>query len=142
LPAPPASNPSRASSTDAAEPRDPGRPDYDRAIDFYVRCLGFKLVEDTPVGDGKRWVVVRPGTGGSGLLLAQAADPPQHAAIGNQTGGRVAFFLETDDLAADHARFSANGVHFLEAIRRETYGDVVVFEDVFGNRWDLIQPRR
>ncbi len=117
-------------------------PDYDRAIDFYVRCLGFTLVEDTALGDGKRWVVVRPGAGSSGLLLAQAADAPQHAAIGNQTGGRVAFFLETDDIAAEHARFVANGVRFLETVRHEDYGDVVVFEDPFGNRWDLIQPRR
>lgn len=116
-------------------------PDYDRAIDFYVRRLGFALIEDTALGDGKRWVVVRPGAAGSGLLLAQAADAAQSAAIGKQTGGRVAFFLETDDVAADHARFSANGVRFLEAIRHESYGDVVVFEDVFGNRWDLIQPR-
>ena len=116
-------------------------PDYDRAIDFYVRRLGFALIEDTALGDGKRWVVVRPGAAGSGLLLALAADAAQSAAIGKQTGGRVAFFLETDDIAADHARFSANGVRFLEAIRHESYGDVVVFEDVFGNRWDLIQPR-
>ena len=117
-------------------------PDYDRAIAFYVVALGFTLAEDTALGDGKRWVVVRPGGSGSGLLLAEAADAAQQAAIGNQTGGRVAFFLETDDITADHARFVANGVHFLEAIRHETYGDVVVFEDPFGNRWDLIQPRR
>ena len=117
-------------------------PDYDRAIDFYVRCLGFTLVEDTPLGAGKRWVVVRPDSSGSGLLLAQAADAQQRAAIGNQTGGRVAFFLETADIAADHARFSANGVRFIEPIRHEAYGDVVVFEDVFGNRWDLIQATR
>jgi catechol 2,3-dioxygenase-like lactoylglutathione lyase family enzyme len=84
--------------------------------------------------------VVRPGDGGSGLLLAQAADAVQRAAIGNQAGGRVAFFLETDDINADHARFGALGVHFLESIRHEAYGDVVVFEDAFGNRWDLIQP--
>ncbi len=117
-------------------------PDYDSAIDFYVRRLGFVLVEDTPLGDGKRWVVVRPGAVGSGLLLAQAADAQQTAAIGNQAGGRVAFFLETEDITADHAQFTANGVHFLEAIRHESYGEVAVFEDAFGNRWDLIQPRR
>jgi catechol 2,3-dioxygenase-like lactoylglutathione lyase family enzyme len=117
-------------------------PDYDDAIDFYVRRLGFTLAEDTPLGDGKRWVVIRPDAEGSGLLLAEGADARQRAAIGNQTGGRVAFFLETDDIAADHARFTANGVHFLEAIRHESYGDVVVFEDPFGNRWDLIQPKR
>ena len=116
--------------------------DYDEAIRFYVDALGFTLVEDTPRG-GKRWVVVSPSAAGraiTSLLLAEAADDTQALAIGNQTGGRVAMFLETDDFERDHARMSAAGVTFLEQPRHEPYGSVVVFEDCCGNRWDLIQP--
>ncbi len=102
--------------------------------------LGFFLREDTALGDGKRWIVVAPTAAGAGLLLARAAGPGQQARIGNQTGGRVAFFLETSDFAADHARMAAAGVRFLEAPRHEPYGDVAVFEDLYGNRWDLIGP--
>ncbi len=114
--------------------------DYDEAIAFYRDSLGFALIEDTELGLGKRWVVVGAASG-SRLLLAEAANPAQQAAIGNQTGGRVGFFLETDDFVRDHAAFSARGVKFLEAPRHEPYGTVAVFEDLYGNKWDLIEPK-
>lgn len=114
-------------------------PDYAAGIAFYVGKLGFVLEEDTDQGGGKRWVVVRPKGGGVALLLARAVTDAQRAAIGNQTGGRVGFFLETDDFARDHARFLAAGVAFEEAPRHEPYGTVAVFRDPFGNRWDLLQ---
>ncbi|NND75033.1 MAG: VOC family protein [Ilumatobacter sp.] len=118
--------------------------DYDRAIAHYVGDLGFTLVEDLPQ-DGKRWVVVAPpGTEddprATHLLLARASNDDERARIGNQTGGRVFLFLHTDDFARDHARMTAAGIHFLEAPRHEPYGVVAVFEDAFGNRWDLLQP--
>ncbi|MDN5000491.1 VOC family protein [Bradyrhizobium sp. GCM10027634] len=114
--------------------------DYDEAIGFFARALNFELCEDTPLGGGKRWVVVRPrGHTGSGLLLARADGPKQTARIGEQTGGRVFLFLETDDFERDHARMIAAGVHFVETPRHEAYGVVAVFEDLYGNRWDLIQ---
>jgi len=117
--------------------------DYDEAIGFYRDRLGFSLLADTDMGGGKRWVVVGP-EGGSGarLLLARADGPAQRQAVGNQTGGRVALFLETDDFARDHAAMLAQGVGFLEAPRRESYGTVAVFSDLYGNKWDLIEPRR
>jgi catechol 2,3-dioxygenase-like lactoylglutathione lyase family enzyme len=115
--------------------------DYDEAIGFFVEKLGFTLAGDVDQGGGKRWVVVVPAAGGAGLLLAKAADPAQAARIGDQTGGRVFLFLQTDDFAADHARMRAAGVRFLEAPRHEPYGTVAVFEDLCGNRWDLIEPR-
>ncbi|MFJ7159996.1 VOC family protein [Streptomyces sp. NPDC101118] len=115
--------------------------DYDEAIDFYTRALNFELVEDTPRPDGSRWVVVRPrGATEAALLLARAKNDEQRARVGDQTGGRVGFFLHTDDFATDHARMTAAGVHFLEQPRHEPYGSVVVFEDLYGNRWDLLQP--
>ncbi|MGQ4712988.1 VOC family protein [Streptomyces anulatus] len=116
--------------------------DYDEALAFYRDALGFELVEDADRGDGTRWVVVRPrGAGpGTGLLLARAKDGAQSEAVGAQTGGRVGFFLHTEDFAADHARMTAAGVRFLEEPRHETYGSVAVFEDLYGNRWDLLQP--
>ncbi|MFD3875330.1 VOC family protein [Streptomyces sp. NPDC058623] len=115
--------------------------DYDEAIDFYTRALGFDLVEDTERPDGSRWVVVRPpGAEESALLLARAKDDAQRSRVGDQTGGRVGFFLYTDDFARDHARMTAEGVHFLEEPRHEAYGSVAVFEDLYGNRWDLLQP--
>ncbi|MFF6778699.1 VOC family protein [Streptomyces sp. NPDC012637] len=115
--------------------------DYDEAVDFYTRALGFELVEDTDRGDGSRWVVVRPRGGhGTGLLLARAKGDAQAAAVGAQTGGRVGFFLHTDDFGRDHARMTAAGVRFLEEPRHEPYGSVAVFEDLYGNRWDLLQP--
>ena len=115
--------------------------DYDEAIGFYRDQLGFDLVADTLLAPGKRWVLVAPQGGGARLLLAQAGDDEERSRIGNQTGGRVSFFLETDDFAADHARFLANGVKFLETPRHEPYGSVAVFEDLYGNKWDLIQPK-
>ncbi|MFE4260678.1 VOC family protein [Streptomyces sp. NPDC056883] len=117
--------------------------DYDEAIDFYTRALGFDLAEDTPRPDGSRWVVVRPpGATESALLLARAKDDAQRSRVGDQTGGRVGFFLYTDDFAADHARMTAEGVRFLEEPRHEAYGSVAVFQDLYGNRWDLLQPTR
>jgi catechol 2,3-dioxygenase-like lactoylglutathione lyase family enzyme len=115
-------------------------PDYDEAIAFFTTVLDFELLEDTPMGGEKRWVVVSAGDG-SDLLLARASNARQAAAIGNQTGGRVFLFLETDDFARDHARYSKAGVRFLEAPRFEPYGTVAVFEDPFGNRWDLIEKK-
>ena len=115
-------------------------PDYDAAIAFYVGKLGFALVSDVALGPDKRWVLVRPHGGGTALLIAKAADDAQRARIGDQTGGRVFLFLHTDDFDRDHARFVAAGVRFLEEPRREAYGTVAVFEDPFGNRWDLLQP--
>lgn len=114
--------------------------DYDEAIAFFTHALNFELCEDTPLGGGKRWVVVRPrGQLGSGLLLARADGPAQKSRIGDQTGGRVFLFLETDDFERDHARMIATGVRFVAAPRHEAYGIVAVFEDLCGNRWDLIQ---
>jgi catechol 2,3-dioxygenase-like lactoylglutathione lyase family enzyme len=115
--------------------------DYDEAIDWYVGKLGFELVEDTPMGGDKRWVRVAPRGDGAALLLARAATDDQRAAVGRQTGGRVAFFLHTDDFARDHAAMTRAGVTFVEAPRDEPYGRVAVFEDLYGNRWDLIQPK-
>lgn len=115
--------------------------DYDEALAFYVGKLGFELVEDSDLGGGKRWVVVSPGPGGSRFLLTQAADDRQAALIGGQGGGRVWLFLHTDAFEADHARMSAAGVKFLEEPRHEAYGSVAVFEDLHGNRWDLLQPK-
>ena len=117
--------------------------DYDEAIAFYTGVLNFELCEDTPLGGGKRWVVVRPpGSLGCGLLLAKADGAAQTARIGDQTGGRVFLFLETDDFARDHARMLAAGVRFVRPPRQESYGTVAVFEDLYGNRWDLIQSVR
>ena len=114
--------------------------DYDEAIAWFRETLGFELVEDTPLGGGKRWVLVAPSDDGTPLLLAEASTEDQRARIGNQTGGRVAFFLRTDDFARDHARMQAAGVVFRETPRHEAYGTVVVFEDLYGNLWDLIEP--
>lgn len=116
--------------------------DYDEAITFYTKKLGFQLVADTPLGEGKRWVLVAPGAeNGARLLLAKASDADEESRIGNQTGGRVGFFLETDDFSRDFAEFTARGVRFLEVPRHEAYGSVAVFEDLYGNKWDLIEPK-
>ncbi|MFJ4848535.1 VOC family protein [Streptomyces sp. NPDC088733] len=117
-------------------------PDHDEAIAFYTGPLAFDLVEDEPRPGGGRWVVVRPrgADEGSGLLLARAKNEAELACVGDQTGGRVAFFLHTEDFAGDYARMRAAGVTFLEEPRHETYGSVVVFQDPWGNRWDLLQP--
>lgn len=117
--------------------------DYDEAISWYVGRLGFVLTEDVDLGGGKRWVTVAPPNGqGARLLLAEAADEAQASRIGNQTGGRVFLFLETDDFARDHATMLEKGVEFREAPRVEPYGTVAVFADLHGNLWDLIQPKR
>ena len=118
-------------------------PDYDEAIRFYVGAVGFALVEDTDLGAGKRWVVVSPSDdpAAAGLLLARADGERQRASIGDQTGGRVGFFLRTDDLERDHAAMRAAGVAFEEKPREEPYGRVAVWRDPWGNRWDLIEPR-
>ena len=116
--------------------------DYDRAIAYYCGALGFVLREDTDLGGGKRWVrVAPPGDGTTDLLLAVATTDAQRARIGDQTGGRVGFFLQTDDFWRDHARMSAAGVEFLESPRKESYATVAVFRDAYGNRWDLLQPK-
>jgi catechol 2,3-dioxygenase-like lactoylglutathione lyase family enzyme len=115
--------------------------DYDEAIAYYCGVLGFALAADQDMGGGRRWVVVTPeGSGGAGLLLARAADDAQQARIGDQTGGRVFLFLQTDGFERDFQAFSARGVRFLEEPRQEAYGTVAVFEDVYGNKWDLIEP--
>lgn len=113
--------------------------DYDEAIAFYVGILGFEIVEDTPLPT-KRWVRLR--AGGAGLILRRATTPEQLARVGDQTGGSVLLFLETDDLAALHARLAARGVRFTEPIRDDAYGRVAVCLDLYGNRLDLIEPRR
>jgi catechol 2,3-dioxygenase-like lactoylglutathione lyase family enzyme len=115
--------------------------DYDEAIAFFTRRLGFALVEDTPVGPGKRWVTVRPPGGGTSLLLAKASTPEQTERVGDQAGGRVFLFLQTDDFRRDYAAFRDRGVQFVEEPREEPYGTVAVFLDLYGNRWDLVQPR-
>ena len=112
--------------------------DYDEALRYYAGVLGFERLEDTPLPDDRRWVVVAPpGGGGAALLLARAATAAQESRVGDQTGGRVAFFLDSDDFDADHERLRAAGVRFVEALREERYGRVAVFEDLYGNRWDL-----
>ena len=115
--------------------------EYDEAIAFFVDRLGFTLRDDTDLGDGNRWVVVAPsGQDGAALLLSRATSPEAEQAVGRQGGGRVWLFLETDDFARDHAAFTARGVCFAESPRDESYGRVAVFEDLYGGRWDLIQP--
>ncbi len=116
--------------------------DYDEAIAFYVGALGFDLSEDTDMGGGKRWVRVTPKGGDTSLLLAKATTEAQIAAVGKQAGDRVWLFLETDDFARDHAAWTAAGVSFREAPRHEPYGVVAVFEDLYGNAWDLIEPSK
>jgi uncharacterized glyoxalase superfamily protein PhnB len=116
--------------------------DYDEAIAHYVGTLGFTLREDTILSSSKRWVVVAPSlaTGGA-LLLAKADTDDQRASVGRQTGGRVGFFLHTDYFNRDYSRMKAAGVTFLEAPRREPYGTVAVFSDLYGNRWDLLEQQ-
>ena len=121
--------------------------EYDEAISFFVGKLDFELVEDTDMGEDKRWVVVAPASGsnsglnsGASLLIARAVTDAQMASVGNQAGGRVAFFLNTDNFDRDFANWSARGVKFREQPRHEVYGTVAVFEDLYGAPWDLIQP--
>jgi len=121
--------------------------EYDPAIRFFVDALGFELVEDSPAvttadGRPKRWVVVRPPGGATGLLLARADGHEQLAVVGRQTAGRVGFFLNVEDFEAEYARMLSSGVQFVEAPRSEPYGQVAVFVDIAGNKWDLIGPAR
>jgi catechol 2,3-dioxygenase-like lactoylglutathione lyase family enzyme len=114
--------------------------DYDEAIAYYTGTLRFNLIEDTDLGAGKRWVLVAPpGSTGTALLLARAATAEQTTRVGNQTGGRVFLFLHTDDFWRDYNDLITRNVKFTEEPRRESYGTVVIFEDLYGNRWDLIQ---
>ena len=115
--------------------------DYDAAIEWYTRALGFRVFEDRALGDGKRWVQIGPGgADDASLLLAQPANEAQRARIGDQTGGRVDHFLYTDDFKRDHAGMTAAGVTFLETPRVEPYGTVAVFVDLYGTKWDLLEP--
>ena len=114
--------------------------DYDEAVDWYTEKLGFALAEDVDLGGGKRWVTLA-GSGGARLLLAKAESEKQASRIGDQTGGRVFLFLETDDFARDHKAMLAKGVLFKEEPRHEAYGTVAVFADLYGNLWDLIEPK-
>ena len=116
--------------------------DYDEAIAFYTQKLRFHLVEDTPLGDGKRWVLVAPpGSVETRILLARAATPEQEKFVGNQTGNRVFLFLHTDDFWRDYHQMKLGGVRFAEEPRVEFYGTVVVFEDLYGNKWDLLETK-
>src|SRR5215471_8233523 len=114
--------------------------DYDDAIEFYTRKLGFRLIEDTRLNNTKRWVIIAPpGANECSLLLAKAADEKQRAAVGNQSGGRVFLFLFTDDFWRDYKNMSGNGIRFIRPPKEEDYGTVAVFEDLYGNLWDLLQ---
>ncbi|MBL8062564.1 MAG: VOC family protein [Anaerolineales bacterium] len=115
--------------------------DYDEAIHFFTNAMQFELLEDTPLDEKKRWVLVRPRGGQTALLLAKADSPEQAAAIGNQTGGRVFLFLHTDDFWRDYRYMKSQGVQFMEDPRQEVYGTVAVFSDLYGNKWDLLQPQ-
>ncbi len=116
--------------------------DYDEAIIFYTEALGFTLVEDSPLGGGKRWVLVAPpGSAGTCLLLARAASPAQLQRVGDQTGGRVFLFLHSNDFWRDYHAMQSRGVRFTEPPRHEPYGTVAVFDDLYGNRWDLLELR-
>src|SRR5665213_905599 len=116
--------------------------DYDEALAFYVDKLGFEMLEDTDLGAGKRWVRVRPPGSGAGILLAKAVGERQLASVGNQTGGRVFVFLETDDFWRDYNALVARGVSFVRTPTEESYGTVAVFEDLYGNQFDLIGRTR
>lgn len=117
--------------------------DYNEAIAWFTQVLGFSLVEDTPQPDGKRWVVVQPQAAhGASLLLARAISPRQRAQVGDQAGGRIFLFLQTDDFWGDYALLRSRGVFFEGDPRIEPYGTVVVFHDVYGNRWDLLESKR
>lgn len=115
--------------------------DYDEAIQFYTESLGFTLLEDTPLTAGKRWVKVAPPGAQTALLLALATNEQQQQLVGSQAGGRVLLFLQTDNFWQDYQQMQARGVQFLEAPREEPYAIVAVFEDLYGNKWDLIQPK-
>ena len=115
--------------------------DYDEAIAFYTQKLSFRLLEDTLLSETKRWVIVAPpGSGQCSLLLAKASGPEQQKAVGNQTGGRVFLFLHTDDFYRDYQSMTDKGIRFVRSPAKESYGTVAVFEDLYGNLWDLIEP--
>jgi catechol 2,3-dioxygenase-like lactoylglutathione lyase family enzyme len=117
--------------------------DYDEAIAFFTRIVGFDLIDDTDLGGGKRWVLVAPpGSSGTALLLARAATPEQASRIGNQTGGRVFLFLHTDDFWRDYRQLQSHQVTFVCEPKEEDYGTVAVFSDLYGNLWDLIQRKQ
>jgi catechol 2,3-dioxygenase-like lactoylglutathione lyase family enzyme len=117
--------------------------DYDEALEFYTHRLRFRVIEDTPVGDGKRWILLGlPGAQECRLLLAKAKNDEEASAVGRQAGGRVFLFLRTDDFDRDHREMRARGVRFCEEPRKEPYGTVAVFEDLYGNKWDLLMPKR
>ena len=113
--------------------------DYDGAISHYVDDLGFSLLEDSILSPEKRWVVVAPSKDGAKILLAKASNEAQRGAIGNSTGGRVGFFLYTNDFAQTFQKYKSKGIEFIEEPRQEAYGQVVVFKDKYGNKWDLIE---
>ena len=115
--------------------------EYDLAISHYVNDLGFELIEDTEMTPEKRWVVVSPSKNGARILLAKAANEKQKSAIGNSTGGRVGFFLYTTNFSETFQAYSSRGIKFIESPRQETYGQVVVFQDKYGNKWDLIEQK-
>ena len=116
--------------------------DYDKAIQYYTQHLNMELIEDTKMSETKRWVVVKPkGHGSCQILLAKAKNEEEENAIGNQTGGRVFLFLHTDDFWRDYDKMKEKGVEFVEEPREELYGTVVVFKDIYGNKWDFIQPK-
>ena len=112
---------------------------YDSAINHYVNDLGFTLIEDTAMSSEKRWVVIAPSADGARILIAQASNVQQSAAIGNSTGGRVGFFLYTDNFEETYQSYQARGIEFTETPRNESFGQVVVFKDLYGNKWDLIE---
>lgn len=116
--------------------------DYDEALAFYVGKLGFTLIEDTVMSETKRWVVVSPGKNGCQLLLAKAANEHQLTRVGDQTGGRVFLFMHTDDIKSDEARLRNEGIRIVRGPVSEPYGEVLVFEDLYGNLWDLIEPAK
>jgi len=114
--------------------------DYDEAIEFYTKRLGFELLEDKPLESGKRWIIIAPRNAtGTSILIARAADAEQLSRVGNQTGGRVFLFLHTDDFWHDYTTLKSRGIEFIREPREEPYGIVAVFEDLYGNRWDLLQ---
>ena len=115
--------------------------DYDVAISHYVNDLGFTLIEDKVMSPEKRWVVVAPSKEGARILLAKAANDQQRAAIGNSTGGRVGFFMYTNSFTETYEKYSSRGIEFIESPRLEAYGQVVVFKDLYGNKWDLIEQK-
>ena len=115
--------------------------DYDVAISHYVNVLGFSLIEDKVISPEKRWVVVAPSKEGARILLAKAANDQQRSAIGNSTGGRVGYFMYTTNFAETFETYTSRGIEFIESPRQEAYGQVVVFKDLYGNKWDLIEQK-